>query len=38
MGVEVVIIFEVNTVCGAGTEVHPLGARCPLRLSVGARF
>jgi len=27
MGVEVVIIFEVNTVCGAGTEVRPLGVR-----------
>jgi hypothetical protein len=38
MGVEVVIIFEVDTVCGACTKVRPLGVRCPLRLSRGARF
>jgi hypothetical protein len=36
MGVEVVIIFEVNTVCGAGTEVPPLSVRCRLGSLTGA--
>jgi hypothetical protein len=38
MGVEVVISFEVNTVCGARTEVAPLGFRRHSSSSMGARF
>jgi hypothetical protein len=38
MGVEVVIIFEVDTVCGAGIEARPLAVCCRSRPSTGARF